>query len=193
MQAANDNARTPAEHRAYLATLAANQSTTEPRTIAAWPSGERYRRANNFRFMDALNSWNELNGEAQNTIAANDNFADDEEPAYDNKMETQTARATIRRFEAGRHWKHRDEQFIRGYTGEKLPPTPATVDGEDDQIRRIDCARLRVRLGEQTCTILDLAAGDGTLEEIGAIVGVGRKAAAGRVDEAIQKYLTMAA
>ncbi|MET4802493.1 hypothetical protein [Bradyrhizobium sp. LB11.1] len=214
MLAANDNTRTSEAHRAIMAEQRQHQPKGEPETVKAWPSGTRYMKAGRFKYIRALNDWNELNGEPQLTVA-NDNIAAENMDEYaegasmnsDNLMAAASAKGVLARQAAGKEWKPDDERMDQPHRNEE-PPPPSRVymwrrngvvqrsdvhGAEDEANRRIDCQRLRKTLGPVCCLLLDKAAGDYTLEQIGKFIRRDRKATATYADRAVLTFLQVAA
>lgn len=67
--------------------------------------------------------------------------------------------------EFGEVRQRKSEKADVEYFDAEMPNAQAEID------RMLDTERLRVRLGAKTCTILDMAAGDSTLAEIGEYLG----------------------
>jgi hypothetical protein len=189
--AANDNTRTPEDHRA----ITTEQSTTQPKgntrpyRYTHWPTAERHATEAGGKYMTAaLIDWRDFTAQPQ-VCVANDNFAGDDyegeeerEPYnYDNRLLQDTAGRTVALYNAGEDWRPEEERFTQGHRND---PGRATVvdtysmngttlyqqDAESEVIRKVDESKTRIRMGHVCCRLLDLASGDSTRTEIAAAV-----------------------
>jgi response regulator of citrate/malate metabolism len=64
---------------------------------------------------------------------------------------------------------------------------------EDKAIKAIDRQRIRAKLGNAVCTLLDMAASGASTTEIADTLSVSRAKAEKYVDQVIEKYLNVAA
>jgi len=148
-----------------------------------------------------LKLWRALNEPAR--MAANDNEPQDEdaleageppaEPNLDREMVDVSARQLIyahkhgmTRFVGnrlvevwdGHAWVSPEERFteVRWRKSGKADTEnfdAAVPDAQAELARAMDTERLRANLGHKTCSVLDMAAGDSTLAEIGEYLGFG--------------------
>lgn len=193
---ANDNARSPEEHRAIVAAQTINQPKGASRQYRStrWPTAERHTAEDGGPYMTgALIGWRNFTAQPQ-VCVANDNFPEDSDAAdphapevqrrFDNRMDHDTADRTVALHAAGKPWQPGEERFDRPRRNDraKAPPPPGSyryngidlpqieADAEDEANRVIDCASARRRLGHVCCRLLDLASGDSTRAEIAAAV-----------------------
>lgn len=239
----NDNRpRTPEEHRALVASLAAGQDTThEVRARNRhWPTFARLKRAKLWRQIQALERYAEDEGVSipeglmhaandntpvdetgRNEICRVDSRLDEENPTAEeiaaaawadeeDRKEGRPEMATWIQF--GAHGKinavkvrGRYRSLVETFsdprgsqdgkaslnTGYSIPDEPTYV--QEDAARRLDHAAMKLRLGAETCKVLELACGDATSEKIGEMYGVSGKAAerlgVKLVDAAIEKLM----
>lgn len=211
MNHANDNTpRSPEEHRK----LVAEQATAGERayTGGAWPQGKRLHKAGNVRLLTGLAGWQILN-RMPKLSAANDNRAVDFEHTETTERDALDAddimaAVKMEKKEPGKHYREETQEvFVKGewrpivgetsFDRKHSGSTPVWMADDDDEeskvIDTIDRNRIRARLGNAVCTLLDMAAGDSTTGEIAAAIGVSRAAAEKYVDAVVDKYLQVAA
>jgi len=221
MHHANDNQRTPEQHRRILA----EQATIGERAHqgGAWPQGRRLQKAGKLVLVMGLIDWQVRNA-LPRLSAANDNSVvdfDHTETVERDVVDADEIMAAValEKTEPGKHYREdTQEVFVvterddngRPVKGEWRPIAGGTsferkhsaaapdwaVDdmGEEDKIAHaIDTKRIRAKLGRAVCTLLDMAAGDSTTGEIADAIGVSRAKAEGYIDMAVQKYLQVAA
>ncbi|MCA6098851.1 hypothetical protein [Bradyrhizobium australafricanum] len=211
MQAANDNNRTPAEHRAVVAAQAADQPEGNPRPYNAsqWPQGARLCAIGRQDLVRGLNDWQRLNA-APVLCVANDNWSDEPEglpaPSFDNRMETWTAERIIARHKAGKDWRPPNEVFDRPRRNDAAKSIPVGLyrangvvlyqigaDAEDEANRVIDCKRIRDKLGPVACRLLDEASSDSTTADIAAIIRRDENETEKHIEAAITRLIALVA
>jgi hypothetical protein len=161
-----------------------------------------------------IRTWQGLTEPAR--MAANDNFADDEEedeagvppmlPNVDRDLVDVSAKQLkyaaengMVRFVGnrlvkvwnGHKWVSPDAEFgeVRQRISDKADTENFDAEIPDVQAeldRTLDVERLRIRLGSKVCTILDMAAGDSTLAEIGEYLGFGGQYATRMAGKAVK-------
>ena len=192
MIAANDNYRTPAEHRAITTQQAAKQPDGNPRPYrySRWPQAERLQAdIGGEDMIAAMMDWRKREG-LPIMCVANDNFIDPEESEageeqeriFDNLMDHDTADRTVALHVAGKAWKPGDERFDRPHKNDraKAPPGPGQykvngvelyqqeANAEDEMNDHIDHKSAKRRMGPIACHMMTLASGDSTTKEIAA-------------------------
>lgn len=207
MQHANDNGRSPEQHRRLLEEQRTSQGRREVRARnRGWPTGSRLQRARAFAELDALRRFASDEGTdiAGGFEAANDNTPTPRSVAeisrVDSVMEDLRAEDLIKAWDAGKlkviggkiisadlhGWDTmlgENFQTPRGGENEKISlnvgyDLPDELpDTQDDVANRLDHDAMRRRLGEETCRMLELACGDATSEEIGKMNGAAGKTA----------------
>jgi hypothetical protein len=172
-----------------------------------WPTGGRLQRARAFAELDALRRFADDEGAdiAGGYEAANDNtprgeYSRPEISRVDSVMEDLRAEDLIAAWNAGKvkvvggriesadlyGWdtplgenfvtpRGGDNTKVSLNVGYDLPDELANT--QDDVARRMDHDAMRRRLGDETCRMLELACGDATSEEIGAMHGASGKTA----------------
>ncbi len=212
MQAANENYRSPADHRAIVAAQRASQGDKEPERTGTNPQLRRLHKAGLTILAIGLEQFKELNA-IPSMAAANDNFETakmsvetriKDEVSADDIMEAMK----LEEEHPGEYFNPRTMQvFVRDKwraldseirTVRKHSATPAYLhdvrETEEEKIARVmDCRKIRATLGDLTCGILDLASEGASTTEIASTLGCSRVMAERSVDEAIQKYLDVAA
>jgi hypothetical protein len=211
---ANDNHRTPTEHRATVA----SQSTVQPQgvirryTESVWPQGERLYEAVRYDLIHGLNDWQRLN-DTPILCVSNDNWTDDpDEPreriSFDNIMDHDSADRTVALHAKGKPWHPGEERFSRPRRNDrkKAAPGPATyrttaengrtftlyqieANAEDEVNRQIDCKIIRQRLGALCNRLLDEASSDSTTEDIAALIKQPPASTEQYIDAAIEKWI----
>lgn len=161
-----------------------------------------------------IRTWQRLSEPAR--MVANDNFADDDEddeagtppmlPNMDRELVDVSAKQLkyaadhgMVRFIGnrlvkvwnGHKWVDPDAEFgeVRQRKSDMADTENFDADMPDAQeelARAMDTEKLRNRLGAKTCTILDMAAGDSTLAEIGEYLGFGGQYATRMAGKAVR-------
>lgn len=95
--------------------------------------------------------------------------------AHNNKRTRWVGNKLVKAWD-GHAWVSPEERFgeVRQRKSEKADTEhfdAETPDAQGELARALDVERLRTRLGHKTCTVLDMAAGDSTLAEIGEHLG----------------------
>lgn len=190
--AANDNTRTPEDHRA----ITTEQSTTQPKgntrpyRYSRWSQAERLQHDIGGKYMiDAMLKWREREGMPVMCVA-NDNYIDPEdmeagdehERTFDNLIDHDTADRTVALHKAGKPWDPGEERFERPHKNDrgKALPGPGQykangvelyqieANAEDELNEHIDHKNLKRRMGPVAVHMMNLASGDSTLKEIAA-------------------------
>ena len=206
MTYANDN-RSPAEHRAILAKQRAGQGDDEPRQVKNWPASTWAIRNGKRHLIGTLTAWQDDNAMPA-MDHANDNQGGAARPmdaTIRDAVDADDIMAAIKKDEEepGKHWNPTKMQvYVRGrwrsindidngsVHSSKMVPVDWLArepDAETEMARMIDAPRRRKQLGDMTCAVLDLAASDGTLREIGELFGKSGRAAERAGGEAIEK------
>ena len=184
---------TPAERRAFLA---AAPDTHANHKQQDWPAAKWLKTNKDYERLAALRYWRGAGGPPQ--ICANDNDPrwPDGRPLVtqvNTEMETYSAEQLVYAYEHGmtrwvgnrlvkiwngHKWVSPDEGFTtqRAANDPKVDALHFHADvmpheAQEEQAATMDAAALRDGLGNETCEILDMAAGDSTIREIGEHIG----------------------
>jgi hypothetical protein len=188
LQAANDNYRSPAEHRAIADAMPSKNP--RPYRYTRWPQAERLAKDIGGKDMiEAMLKWRRRE-ELPVMCVANDNYVEPEdaeageepERRFDNIMDHDSADRTVALHEAGLSWKPGEERFDRPRRNDRAkaepPPGQYKVNGvefyqieanaEDQMNDQIDHKNCKRRMGQVACHMMTLASGDSTTKEIAA-------------------------
>jgi hypothetical protein len=191
-----------AERRSWLESQPDTHANYRPKN---WPAAKWLISAKDTKRLDALRLWRRLNEMPQ--LCANDNNPTwpDGRPLVTQlnvEMETYDAEQLIYAHEHGMtrmvgnrlvkvwdgfQWRNPEEDFktVRAANDPKIDSSHFHADvipgeAQDEQARGIDAAILRADLGDETCAVLDMAAGDATIAEMGEIHGATSERTAAR-------------
>lgn len=191
-----------AERRAFLADAPDTHANHRSKD---WPSAKWLRSSKDFSRLNALRLWRRLSEPPQ--LCANDNNPTwpDGRPLVTQlnvEMETYSAKQMIYAYNNGMtrwtgtklakvwngfRWVNPDEEFtgVRVANDPKVDAAHFHADvvpeeAQAEQARSMDAALLRNMLGDETCAILDMAAGDATITEIGLAYGATSERTAAR-------------
>lgn len=200
--------RTLAERRDFLASA---PDTHANHRGDNWPAGKWLRLTKDTKRLVALRIWRDMNEPAQ--VCANDNNPTwpDGRPMVTQlnvEMESYDAEQLIYAYEHGMvrmvgnklvkvwngfRWVNPDEDFtsVKVANDPKVDATHFHADvvpteAQEEVARVLDAKTIRASLGAKTCAILDLAAGDSTIREIGEALGFSGKYAERKGADAVR-------